>query len=278
MTTPSRPGPDGPDRDPATWESAILLASGTGPGSVVLLRVLAEVVRFRYLDRETNLRIGDADVGLVPTALDAPLGVRALATGRLDEVRLAARDVTGRDVRLRELTVTADGVRLRPGITPTLVTGPVRLTAVLDPDWIAGRVRGHVPGLEVTVDADGVVRARSRTRPGLGAAEIALTVHGHELTWRVVALAVAGRRVAVPRSEDASLPARAVLERGPWRGMRSGTVPLPGLPDDLRLTAVATAPGGVTVHAELPSWTRPLPAAGLDDVVRAVLSLLTPGR
>lgn len=277
-TTATRPAPDGPDRGPAPWEGVALLASGTGPGSALLLRAVAEAVRFTHLGRETTLRIGDAKVRLVPTTLDAPLGVRALTTGRIEEVRLAARDVAGPGVRLRELTVTASDVRVRPAFNPELVTGPVRMTAVLDPGWVAARIREHVPGLGVTVDADGVARARSRTRPGLGAAEVAFAVDGHRLTWRVVALTVAGRRVAAPRSGGARRSARAVLELGPWRGMRSGTVDLAGLPADLRLTGIVTAPGSVTVYGELPSWSRPLPAAGLDDVARGVLSLLGPGR
>lgn len=250
--------------DPATVTRgpapADLLTVATGPGSVLLLRALVEAARWRHLGRETDVRAGDVAVRMVPTALDAPFGVRALATGRLDEVRLHARDVAGPAVRLRELTVVATGVRLRPALVPELVTGPVRVIAVLDPGWVAARIREHAPGLDVTVDADGVPRARSRTRPGLGSAEVALDVDGHRLTWRVAALTVAGRRIG--------------WGSGWGSGWGAGTVDLPGLPAGLRLTGLDTAPDAVTVHGRLPSWSRPLPTAGPEEILRGALALL----
>lgn len=265
--------------EPGVLQSAALLASGTTPGTALLLRALVEALRYRYLGRETTLHTGDADVRLVPTSVaTSGLGPRALATGRLDEVRLTARDVVGPTLRLRELALVACAVRIRPALTPELVTGPVEVTAVLDPAWVADRLRAHVPGLDATVDADGVPRVRRRNRPGLGSAELELAVDGHTLTWKVVALTVAGRRVGPPRSAEARRSVRALLERSPLRGIRSGAVRLSGLPPQLRLHGLRLAPNRITVHGTLDGWRRAVPPTRLDDVLRGALSLLVPGR
>ncbi|MEU6700681.1 LmeA family phospholipid-binding protein [Pseudonocardia sp. NPDC046786] len=264
---------------PGTWETAALLASGTGPGTALLLRALVEAVRYRYVGRETTLRSGEVDVRLVPTSVSTSgLDPRALSTGRLDEVRLTARDVVRPALRLRELTVVASDVRLRPALTPGLRTGPVAFTAVLDPAWIAGRLRERAPGLAVTIDPDGVVRARRRGRPGFGSADLDLSLDGHTLAWTVTALTVAGRRMGPPRSAEARRSVRALLDRSPLRGVRSGTVTLPGLPAGLRLHRLDTAPGRVAVHGTLDGWQREIPVAGLDGVLRGALSLLDLGR
>lgn len=251
-----------PAPGPVPWGRALAaaLATGTGPGAALLLRALAEAVRFRHLGRETTLRLGEGAVRFVPTVLDVPLGARALVTGRLDEVRLRARDVTGPGLALREVTVLASGVHLRIAPVPELVGGPVAVTAVLDPSWLAGRVRAQVPDLDVAVDDDGVLRARWRRRPGLAAAEVAVDVDGDLLTWRITGVSVAGRRLGPPRSAAGRRSARAVLDRGPLRGHWSGAVALAGLPHGLRLTGVAVAPGAVTVRGVLPSWRHPVPS------------------
>ncbi|MBN9735306.1 MULTISPECIES: LmeA family phospholipid-binding protein [unclassified Pseudonocardia] len=264
-----------PQGGPGVLESAALLASGTGPGGALLLRALIEAVRFRYLGRETTL---GGTLRLVPTAIGTSgIGTRALTTGRLD-VRLAARDVVRPGLRVRDLTVSASDVRLRPALTPELVTGPVEIAAVLDPDWVTARLREHAPDLDVTVDADGVPRARLRRHPGLGAAELAVAVEGHTLSWKVAALTVAGRRVGPPRSDDTRRSVRALLDRSPLRAARSGRVVLAGLPPELHLHGVGIAPDGITVRGRLASWRRPVPPTGIDDVLRGARSLFAPGR
>lgn len=267
------PDPVAAPEGPGVLESAALLASGTGPGSALLLRALVEAVRVRYVGRETTLRSRDAELRLVPTAVEASaLGTRALATGRLDEVRLTARDVVRPSLRLRELTVRASEVRLRPGLTPELVTGPVDIAAVLDPDWVAGRLREHAPAVVATIDPDGVPRARLRDRPGLGAAELEVAVDGHTLSWTVAALTVGRRRVEPSRS------VRAMVDRTRLRTIRSGQVELAGLPPRLHLHGLELAPDRITVRGTLPGWRRAIPAARIDDVLRGALALLDLGR
>ena len=261
-----------PQDGPGVLECAALLASGTGPGSALLLRALVEAVRFRYVGRETTLRSGDAEVRLVPTAVAASgVGARALATGRLDEVRLGARDVVRPTLRLRELTVVASDVRLQPAPAPELITGPVEIEAALDPDLVSERLRERVPGLVVTVDADGVPRARLRNRPGFGAADLEVSVDGHTLSWAVAGLTVAGRRFGSRRSVRTRRPR-------PLRTIRSGQITVTGLPSQLHLHDVALAPGRITVRGTLPGWRRTIPPARIDDVLRGALSLLDLGR
>ncbi|BBG00570.1 MULTISPECIES: LmeA family phospholipid-binding protein [Pseudonocardia] len=265
--------------DPGVLVGAALLASGTTPATALLLRALVETLRYRYLGRETTVRNGDETLRLVPTAVSTSgLGPRALATGRLDEVRLTAGDVDAPALRLRELTLVAREVRIRPALTPELVAGPVELAAVLEPDWIAEKLHAHAPGLDVTVDADGVPRARRRHRPGLGSADLELSVHGHTLSWKVSGLTVAGHRMGPPRSAEARRSVRALVDRSPLRGIRSGSVRLPGLPPQLRLHDLHLAPDRITVHGTLEGWRRAVPTAGLDDVLRGARSLLLPGR
>ncbi|WP_226355674.1 LmeA family phospholipid-binding protein [Pseudonocardia sp. ICBG601] len=255
--------------------ASALLDAGTAPGSALLLRALLEAARLRYVGRPTTLCSRGSEVRLVPTAVaSSGLGARALTTGRFATVTLAARDVVRPGLALRGLTVTAADVRLRPGLTPELVAGPVEIEAELDPDWVAGRLREHVPQVEVGVDADGVARARLRRRPGLGAADLAVSVDGHTLSWKVTGLTVAGRWMGPPRSAETRRSVRAMVDRSPLAAIRSGRVELPGLPGALRLHGLDLAPGRILVRGGLDGWRRTVPLARIDDVLRGALSLL----
>ncbi|MEJ8281225.1 LmeA family phospholipid-binding protein [Pseudonocardia spirodelae] len=267
------------DTPAGTGTAAALLDAGTAPGSALLLRALLEAARLRYVGRPTTLRSRGSQVSLVPTAVTSSgLGARALVTGRFDTVTVAARDVERPGLRLRTLTVTATDVRLRPAPFPELVSGPVLVAAELDPAWVADRLHEHLAQLVVGIDDDGVARARLRRRPGLGAADLAVSVDGHTLSWKVTGLTVAGRRMGPPRSPDARRSVRSMVDRSPLAAVRSGRVELPGLPRAFRLEALDLHPGRVVVRGRLDSWRRAVPPARIDDVLRGALSLLDLGR
>ena len=78
-------------------------------------------------------------------------------------------------------------------------------------------------------------------------------MHGHTVTWKVVGLTVAGRRMGPPRSAETRRSVRALVDRSPLRGIRSGSVALSGLPPQLFLHDL---PSPFTATSVTPSSSR----------------------
>ena len=238
----------------AMWTTAPLTA---GPAAVY--RTLFETASRRLVGRTFTVRTKAADVRLTLTDLDARLDPLALSVGQLDDVRVAAEDLTWSGYRIERAEAVARNVHVRPAAVPELVAAPVEVTVTVSAATVDDLLRARMPWLVADVREDATPTLRLRRRPGLAHVEVEVRPDGSTLWFRPRALNVPGRRWSLP----ARVPAYPVRLRP--------------LPSELRLTGIEPGPGVVHLHGVLPVWRKQVPTGRLNDLlgqIRTATSLL----
>ena len=229
------------------WSTAAV--APVSNGAAAGYRTLFMTLRRLMVGRRLAVRLDFADVTLTVTEFDSRLNVRGLSVGQLDDVRLAARDISWGESQFERASAVLHNVHIRPAAPPVLVAAPVELTlevpsAVLDDlfSWAAPRLVGEV-------GPDGVARLRLARRPTLGHLEVDARVDGSTL-WLA--------------------PRRLVARRTRWtlpRRTPAYPVHLPELPHGLQLTDVSFAPDLVCLSGTLPEWRMDVPRTVLEDIL-----------
>jgi hypothetical protein len=225
-----------------------------GPAQVVQLTaaaVKASLVgrrrRFELAGRRVTAEIVDLAVGTGP----------GLAVGQFDDVHLELKDVDWEGRRVTTLRVTGRNVHLRPAVTPTFVTAPVLVTAMVDEDALPTWSSPWARRFTLEIGDDAVARIHLRDREHLGALEVEIRVDSGALVVDPSALRAGRRRVTA-------------LGRLP-----PNRVPLT-LPHGIRLTSVTLEPRAVRVEAMVPEWSEPLVVGDVQRFVRLLAPDLDP--
>ena len=148
------------------WSTAAV--APVSSGAAAAYRTLFMTLRRLVVGRRLAVRLDDGDVTLTVTEFDSRLDVRGLSVGQLNDVRLAARDISWGGNQFERASAVLHNVHIRPAAPPVLVAAPVELTlevpsAVLDDlfSWAAPRLVGEV-------GPDGIARLRLARRPTFG--------------------------------------------------------------------------------------------------------------
>ena len=118
------------------WSSAAVAPVSTGAAAAY--RTLFMTVRRLVVGRRLSVRLDDGDLALTVTEFDSGLDVRGLSVGQLNDVRLAARDLSWHGSRFDRATAVLHNVHMKPTAPPVLVAAPVELTLEV-PAPTAGR-------------------------------------------------------------------------------------------------------------------------------------------
>ncbi|MGE2691523.1 hypothetical protein [Mycolicibacterium pulveris] len=109
-------------------------------GATVAYRTLFTTVRRLVVGRRLTVRLEEGEVTLTVTELDSRLDARTLSVGQHDDVRLAARDIRYRGLRLTGIAFGPDVVRVS-GMLPQwrIEIPPKRLEDVIGALNVVGR-------------------------------------------------------------------------------------------------------------------------------------------
>ena len=180
------------------WSSAAVAPVSTGAAAAY--RTLFMTVRRLVVGRRLSVRLDDGDLALTVTEFDSGLDVRGLSVGQLNDVRLAARDLSWHGSRFDRATAVLHNVHMKPTAPPVLVAAPVELTLevpapLLDDlfEWAAPRLSGEVgadvaAGVEqsVTLLAGAAIKDDAHKIAGsaeTGAADCEILVKHCRETW-----------------------------------------------------------------------------------------------
>lgn len=205
-------------------------------------------LRRLVLGRRVAVRHDDGELALSLVEVDSRVGMRGLAAGHLNHVRLVAEQVRWNEHRFGRATVVLHDVHLRPAVPPVLEAAPVDLTLDVPAPALDELFRWAAPRLAGEIGPDGVARLHFANRRHTGQVEVAVRLDGSTLWFKPRAI-TRRRRWALPRRTPA-YPVR-----------------LPPLPHGLTLTAVELEPGVVRLSARLPEWCADIPRTRLDDMI-----------
>lgn len=225
-----------------------------GPAQVV--QITAAAVKASLVGRRRHFELGGRRV--TAEIVDLAVGTGpGLAVGQFDDVRLDLRDVEWQGRRVTTLRVTGRNVHLRPAITPTFVTAPIHVSAMVDEDALPTWSTSWARRFHLEIGDDAVARIHLRDREHLGALEVDVRVESGTLIVDPSAVRAGRRRFAVPRR----LP--------PIR------VPL-SLPHGISLISVTLEPRRVRVEAMVPEWSEPLVITDVQQFARRLAPDLDP--
>jgi hypothetical protein len=205
-------------------------------------------LRQLVLGRRLAVRLDDGELAMTIVEADSRVGMRDLAVGQLNDVRLVARQVRWNEHRFGGATVVLHNVHVRPSAPPVLVAAPVELSLDVPAPALDELFRWAAPRLAGDVGSDGVARLRLANRRNVGHLEVAARLDGSTLWLKPLALA---------RRRRLRLPART-----PEYPVR-----LPPLPHGLALTGVEFEPGVVRLTGALPEWRMEVPRTRLEDMI-----------
>lgn len=239
----------------AFWPFGGLASTGAFAAHLTAFITLRQLV----LGRRLAVRLDDGDLVLTLVEAESRVGMKGLAAGQLNGVRLVAHQVRWNEHRFGRASALLHDVRVTRTSPPQLVAGPVELDLDVPAEALDELFRWAAPRLTGTVDADGVARLRLANRPAAGQLEVHASVVGPTLRLKPLAL-IRGRRWALPRW----IPAR--------------TIALPPLPNGMTLTAVEFDAHLLRLHATVPEWRMDMPRARLDDMIAQVSTVGMPLR
>lgn len=205
-------------------------------------------IRRLVLGRRLAVRLEDGELVLTIVEADSRVGLRGVAAGRLNDVRLVAEQVRWNEHRFGRATMVLHDIRVRASSPPELVAEPVEVTLDVPAGPLDELFRWAAPRLAGDVGQDGVARLRLANRKGAGHVEIETRLE--ESTLWLKPLAVARRR-------RWTLPARTP----------SYPVRLPPLPHGLELTGVEFDAHVVRLTGVLPEWRMEIDRARMEDVI-----------
>ena len=189
------PWPPSPARLPeAMAESMSRLVDVFGFSPAGFLHNIVSTASASLIGRQLETTIGGQAVRFVLNALRIDPPQYGPLVGQFGEILVQVRDVSWRDRRIDELRVRAENVHLQPGVTTTLVSAPVVLSATIDQPEIASMLAQTQPAVVVRL-ADGVATAALAGRESWGHVEIMPTVRDDVVRLKPVSLNVRGRRL-----------------------------------------------------------------------------------
>jgi hypothetical protein len=229
-------------------------------------RTLFATLQQLLIGKEVTVRIGDNDVVLTVTELEADLEARGLAVGQLGEVRVAARDISWDEHYLNSAVAVLHNVHIRPGVPPQVVAAPAELSTTVAAKIFDDVLHRAAPRVRSEVSDDGKARLRWARQPGWGGVEVDVEVvassAGTTLWLRP--------RTLITRQRRWTLPGR----------IPSYQVQLPDLPHGLVVTDVSLESDSLRVSALLPEWRTDLDLRQLEDLIarlsQGVLSFTWP--
>jgi hypothetical protein len=253
----------------AFWSSTGLPSVGEVSAQAVVApyRTLFATLQQLLIGKEVTVRIGDNDVVLTVTELEAALEPRGLAVGQLGEVRVGARDIKWDQHYLKSAVAVLHNVHIRPGVPPLVVAAPTELSTTVPANIFEDILHRVAPRVRSELADDGKARLRWARQPGWGGVEVDVDVvagtSGGTLWLRP--------RTLITRQRRWTLPAR----------MPAYQVPLPELPHGLVVTDVSLGPDSLEISALLPEWRTPLPMRQLEEIIarlsQGALSFAWPG-
>ncbi|MDT5250570.1 MAG: hypothetical protein QOJ28_3204 [Mycobacterium sp.] len=205
-------------------------------------------LRQLVLGRRLAVRLDTGELVLTLVEFDSRVGMRGMAVGQLNDVRLVADQVRWNQHRFGRAIAVLHNVQLRPSVPPVLVAAPVELTLDVPARSLDELFRWAAPRLSGEVGPDGVARLRFANRREAGHVEVETRLDGSTL-WL--------KPTAITRRRRWKLPARTPAYR----------VQLPPLPHGLQLTGVEFDADVVRLRGTLPEWRTELPRTRLDDVI-----------
>jgi len=229
------------------WSSAAV--APVSSGAAAAYRTLFMTVRRLVVGRRLAVRLDEGDLTLTVTEFDSRLDVRGLSVGQLNDVRLAARDISWHGSRFDRATAVLHNFHMKPTAPPMLVAAPVELTLEVPAPVLDDLFRWAAPRLSGQVGADGVARLRLASRPLLGHVEVDARLDGSTLWLK---------------------PRGLVIRRSRWRlPARTPAYPvhLPELPHGLALTGISFAPDVVCLSGTLSEWRMDVPRKRLEDII-----------
>jgi len=205
-------------------------------------------LRQLVLGRRLAVRLDTGELVLTLVEFDSRVGMRGLAVGQLNDVRLVADQVRWNQHRFGRAVAVLHNVQLRPSVPPVLVAAPVELTLDVPARSLDELFRWAAPRLSGEVGPDGVARLRFANRREAGHVEVEARLDGSTL-WL--------KPTAITRRRRWKLPVRTPAYR----------VQLPPLPHGLQLTGVEFDADVVRLRGTLPEWRTELPRTRLDDMI-----------
>lgn len=205
-------------------------------------------LRQLVLGRRLAVRLDDGELVLTLVEIDSRVGMRGLAVGQLNDVRLVAEQVRWDQHHFGRASALLHNVHVRPSVPPLLVAAPVQLSLEVPAPALDELFRWAAPRLAGEVGSDGIARLRFANRPGAGHLEVEARLDGSTLWLRPRAV-VRRRRWALP----ARTPAYPVR--------------LPPLPHGLQLTGVEFDADVVRLTGALPEWRMEVPSTRLEAMI-----------
>jgi hypothetical protein len=205
-------------------------------------------LRQLVLGRRLAIRLDGGELVFTLVEIDSRVGMRGVAVGQLNDVRVVADQVRWNQHRFGQATAVMHNVHLRPSVPTLLVAAPVDVSLDVPAAALEELFRWAAPRLAGDVGPDGIARLRFANRRGAGHVEIETRLDGSTL-W---------------------LKPRAITRRRRWKlpeRTPSYPVQLPPLPHGLVLTGVEFDSDVVRLRGTVPEWRTELPGPRLEDLI-----------
>lgn len=232
----------------ALWSTAVEFPP-VSTGAAAAYRTVFMTVKRLAVGRRVTVQADRGPVTMTVSKLESPLDIRRLAVGQLDDVHVAAIDITWGTSTFSHASAVLCNVHVRPGGPPTMVAAPVHLTLDVPTDALDDLFSAMVPRYAGSIGDDGVARVHWARRPLLGHVEVDAELAGSVLLLTPRALTLRRRRWALPR-------------KSPTYRVR-----LPKLPHGLQLTEVEFSPGLLRLSGTLPEWRMALTRKHLERMI-----------
>ncbi|UMP01251.1 LmeA family phospholipid-binding protein [Amycolatopsis sp. EV170708-02-1] len=228
------------------------------PNVPVTPAAILKTVTEQLVGRRLTAKVDGHDVGLTLTGLDYQADSLSLAaTGRVGDVRIVVEDVDWPETPLERITVLASNVRLRSLPSPAAIPEQVKMAIRVSPEVLQARVAEVRPGIIVTPGEDGHFHIRWEKRPRWGHLALESTVEHDAVVLRPMSVHIGRRRF------------------GPPSRLKPIVLPLPELPQGIRLTAVEAHDGHLVLHALAEEWPEKLSTVPLGDLLGWVTTAVT---
>ncbi|EME52919.1 LmeA family phospholipid-binding protein [Amycolatopsis decaplanina] len=228
------------------------------PNVPVTPAAILKTVTEQLVGRRLTAKVDGHDVGLTLTGLDYQADSLSLAaTGKVGDVRIVVENVDWPETPLERITVLASNVRLRSLPSPAAIPEQVKMAIRVSPEVLQARVAEVRPSLIVAPGDDGHFHVRWKRRPLWGHLALESTVEGDAVVLRPMSVHIGRRRF------------------GPPSRLRPIVLPLPELPQGIRLTAVEAHDGHLVLQALAEEWPERLSTIPLGDLLGWVTTAVT---
>ena len=217
-----------------------------------MLEAILEGARNRLRGRDLVVRHGDGELRLRLADLHFELAALPLAVGQLGTIHVDTSDVAWPGGRLTTMHVDFANVHIRPGLSPRLITAPVRVRATLGQDALDDFLADVADKVRVEL-GDHVATAFRPGREAWGHASVEPRLEGGRVRLVATGLTVRSRAL-----------------RAPGGGLPSFLIDLPTLPRGLRVTHMELGDHRVVVDALVEELEEPITAQQLAKVASLV--------